>query len=387
MKGTIDKRVGKRGPSYRVRVELPPDPITGKRRYRAETHGTRKEAERRLAEWITEIDRGIAVDGTKMTYGEYLRYWLDTYAKHNTRATTCSSYAAYARRYIVPALGSIPLTKLTPAQVQGFYMQTLGGARLDNRPGTVSARTVRYCHSIIRESLSHAMKWGMVSRNVADATEPPRAVRPQVRTWDATEATTFLAAAAEDVYAPIWLVALTTGMRQGELLGLAWKDVDFQRGTITVRQSLATVDGTLILHEPKTRSGRRTIPLSPACIAALRDHQSRQAFHRKAIGAAWRDLDAVFPNEHGGWVDQSNLHRNFLRIVGRAAVPRIRFHDLRHTHATLLLKEGVNVKVVSERLGHASISITLDTYAHVLPSMQQTAADAIDGAIFGAAVA
>jgi integrase len=378
-----------------VRVEFPPDPVTGKRRQRAETVKTKKAAEARLAEWLTEIERGIEIDGGKMTFGEYLAYWLDTYAKHNVRPTTYESYAAYARRHIIPALGSIPLTKLRPAQVQAFYMHTLHGKRADNRGGSMSARTVRYCHSIVREALHHAMKWGMVVRNVADATEPPRAVRPQIQVWSAEQAARFLAAAEDDVYSPLWLIALTTGMRQGELMGLRWQDVDLANGVIHVRHTLVTVDKKRTLHEPKTKSGRRTITLPASAIVALREHRTRQIEYRLLLGSRWQDHDAVFASATGGWLDASNITRNFRIIMENEEqqrqaerpndkpLPRIRFHDLRHTHATLLLQQGENVKVVSERLGHASIAITLDTYAHVLPSMQQQAAVRIDAALFG----
>ncbi len=382
MANRIMKRKGANGTAYLVRVEYPTDPITGKRRQRAKTFHTKKEAEAALAQWQGEIARGTAVNPSKMTVGEYLVHWLATYATHNTRPTTLRGYEVSVRQHIVPVLGSVPLQKLTSAQVQDFYMTMVGSQRRDGRPGALSARTVRLAHSVIREALQHALEMNVIARNVADATKPPRAVRPQVTVWNAEQAKRFLLAARGDRFYLLWLVALTTGMRRGELLGLRWQDIDLQRGVLHVRHSLMVVRGQRQLQEPKTKSGRRTISLSPVCVEALREGQEEQKGYREHLGSEWHERDAAFPALNGEWLDPGNLSRYFSRLMDRADVPRIRFHDMRHTHATLLLKEGVNVKVVSERLGHASIGITLDTYSHVLPSMQQHAADQIDAALF-----
>jgi integrase len=173
-------------------------------------------------------------------------------------------------------------------------------------------------------------------------------------------------------------------MRQGELCALRWEDVDFKRGVLHIRHTLMAVKGERSLREPKTRTGRRTVTLSPVCLAPLIAHRDRQRFERMNA-AVWIDRDAVFAATNGEWLDHGNLTRAYNALIRRAMVERIPFHGMRHTHATLLLKEGVNVKVVSERLGHANIGITLDTYSHVLPSMQQQAADGIDNALFGVA--
>lgn len=380
--GSVQKIMRDYGASYRVRVEFPLDPMTGKRRQRSKVVKTKKEADRLLAEWLVEIERGIAVDGAKMTVAEYLKYWLETYVKHNTRATTYRGYEVCVRVHLIPVLGSIPLQKLTAAHLQGYYQKAIQQAPANGRKGTLSPRTVRLTHSVIREALQHALEWNMVARNVADATKPPRAVRPKVEVWNAEEAQRFLAVAENDGYSPIWLVALTTGMRQGELCALRWEDIDFKRGVLHIRHTLMTVKGEQALREPKTRSGRRTITLSPVCLSALTDHHDRQRFQRMNADE-WHDQDAVFAASNGGWLDHGNLTRSYNALIPKAEVKRIPFHGLRHTHATLLLKEGINVKVVSERLGHANIGVTLDTYAHVLPSMQQQAADGIDAALFG----
>jgi len=239
---------------------------------------------------------------------------------------------------------------------------------------------VRYLHAILHRALKEAVGLGLVARNVTEAVAPPKDRRRAVESWDVDDVQRFLDVAADDHrYGPIWLVALHTGMRRGELLGLRWQDVNLDAGVLYVRQALsvvATDDGPkLTFGEPKTQSGRRTIALDPTCVATLREHRARQIERRLALGPQWREGDLVFTNEIGGPVDPMNLYHRFIALAAKAGVPRIPLHGLRHTHATLLMKHGVNPKVVAERLGHADITLTLSTYSHVLPQMQQQAAD------------
>ena len=193
----------------------------------------------------------------------------------------------------------------------------------------------------------------------------------------------FLVVAETDGYAPVWLVVLATGLRRGELLGLRWQDVDLSRETLHVRQSLVEIGSELVFQEPKTPSGRRAVALSPACVAALRAHRIRQCDQRRLLGSAWRDLNLVFTTADGGPIAPRSLIRRFKQLTAQADFPAIPFHGNRHTHATLLLRNDVRAKVVGERLGHSSISITLDTYSHVLPDMQRHAVAGIDAALFG----
>jgi integrase len=310
-------------------------------------------------------------------------HWLGTYAKHNVRLSTYTAYTGYSRNHIIPALGSIMLRKLSPTHLQDFYQAKLTGGRLDRKQGNLAPRTVKYFHSIIRESLQHAFEQNLVPRNVADAVKPPKGTRPPIKVWNEEEARTFLKAAENAPYAPLWLVLLATGVRRGEALGLRWKDVDLRKGTISIRQTLVEVNGYVSFGEPKTKSGRRTIELDTMCIAALTAHRDAQTFRRKAVGDAWRDYDLVFTTADGNWLSPRNVEREFYAIVKRAALPRLSVHGLRHTCATLLLLHNVNPKIVSERLGHANVGITLDTYSHVLPTMQKQAAEAIGVALFG----
>ncbi|RIK36689.1 MAG: site-specific integrase [Chloroflexi bacterium] len=381
---TYETRTAKDGTvTYSKTINRGNDPLTGKRRQTRVSAPSVRELKRLYSATVTQLDGGDYIEPSTVTIGEYLTRWLDTYAKHNVRATTYRSYEQLIRLHITPALGNVRLQKLTPVQLQAFYSDKLTTGRADGKPGGLSPRTVLHLHAVIREALHQAMRWQLVARNVADAVEPPRAKRANVQSWDADAALCFLDVARDDLYSPIWLLALTTGMRRGELLGLRWGDLDLTRGELHVRQSLVEVDGRAVFQEPKTASGRRKVALSDATVTALRSHRAKQNERRLSLGSVWRDLDLVFTVADGGPILPANLLRSYRRIVERAGVPAITFHGLRHTHATLLLKEGTHAKIVSERLGHANIGITLDTYSHVLPDMQTEAAKSIDRALFG----
>src|SRR5688572_25272641 len=218
------------------------------------------------------------------------------------------------------------------------------------------------------------MRWRLLDRNPADATSPPCLKRPQAATCNHDQVRRFLAAAANDGYGPIWLLAAMTGLRRGELLGLQWEDVDLGRGVLRVRRSLVEIGSRLIIQEPKTPSGRRVVRLGRSCVVALEAHRAQALARRSAPDTAPpAGTGYVFTTARGGPIAPRNLIRRFHMLTCRAGVPRIRFHELRHTHATLLLEDGKHSKVVSERLGHASVMITLDTYSHVLPDMQREA--------------
>ncbi|MDP9364704.1 MAG: site-specific integrase [Chloroflexota bacterium] len=369
MRGSIEKRTGPQGPTYRVRVEYPPDPVTGKRRQRSKSFRTRKEAQAALAQWGAEIARGTALEPSRATVGDLLGQWLASVAAHNVKAATLEDYEATVRVHVLPELGSVPVQRLTAARVQSFYAAKLAAG--------ASPRTVQLCHLRLSQALKQGVAWGLVPHNACASVRAPRVTYKRFETWNPDEARAFLAAAEGDALSPLWLLALSTGMRRGELLGLRWRDVDLDAGTLSVRQCLIPSKGGPVLAEPKTAAARRLVRLPAEAIAALREHRRRQVERRLALGSLWRDLDLVLCTGEGNVVNPANVDRSFARLVRAAGVRRIRFHDLRHTHATWLLAAGQPVKVVSERLGHARVSITLDTYAHVLPDMQEAAAEAI----------
>lgn len=369
MKGSIQKRKGKTGTSYRARVEYPPDPITGERRQRSKTFPTRKAADAELAKWLAEIDRGSALEPSKATVGELLDRWLADVAAHNVRPSTHEGYAATIRTHILPALGSVPAQKLTADQVQTFYSRKLAAG--------CSPRTVQLCHLRLSQALKQAVRWNILTRNVCDLVQPPRVTYKRGDVWNVTEGRHFLDAAASDSLHPFWLLALKTGMRRGELLGLRWRDLDLDRGMAHVRQSVIVYAGAPCIQTPKTATAQRAVKLSADVVAALREHR-KAWLERRLATAEWQDTDLIFCTRTGGPINPNNVARAYEAIIRRAGVRRIRFHDLRHTHATWLLQSGQPVKVVSERLGHAKVSITLDTYAAVLPDMQDRAVEALD---------
>lgn len=374
MQGSIQKRTGKQGTAYRVRVEYTADPTTGERRQRSKTFATRREAESALSQWGAELARGTAMEPTKTTVGDLLHLWLESVAKHNVRPTTLEDYEATIRVHIIPAIGDVPTQRLTAARVQAFY-----GAKLD---AGASPRVVQLCHLRLSQALKQGVAWGIVPVNVCASVKPPRVTAKRSETWSPDEARTFLATAQDDGLSPLWLLALSTGLRRGELLGLRWRDLDLDGRTLSVRQCVNVHKGGPILEAPKTAAARRLVRLPEEAVAALRDHRRRQVEHRLALGELWHDHDLVFCTAEGKPIHPSNVDRSYVRLVRRAGVPRIRFHDLRHTHATWLLAAGQPVKVVSERLGHARVSITLDTYAHVLPDMQEGAVVALGSVLF-----
>jgi integrase len=250
---------------------------------------------------------------------------------------------------------------------------------------SLSPKTVRNAHGVIRTALRDAVQRGYLARNVAEHARLPRVQRREMETWDAAQLRRFLEHVADDRLAAMWTLYATTGLRRGEVLGLRWSDVDLESGQLTVRHVLTVVEGRAVVTEPKTAKGRRTIALDPATVAGLRRHRVRQLQERVAADVAWQNGDYVFT-----WFDGRPLHpqlpTKWIREHAAAAgLPPIRLHDLRHTWASLALRAGVPAKVVSERLGHANISITLDVYTHALPAMDAEAADTVARAIFGGA--
>ena len=257
--------------------------------------------------------------------------------------------------------------------------------RAQSAEGGLSPSTVRYVHAVIRKALGDAVRWNLVARNVADAADPPRQKRTQMQTWNAEQLRTFLESVQGDPLYTAFALAATTGMRRGEVLGLTWKNVDLAAARVSITQALTVVGGyELQFPEPKTASGRRMIALDLQTVDALREHRAAQLVDCSLMGDAYQDQDLVFADGDGTPIHPRSFSRAFVDHVKRVGVRRIRLHDLRHTHATLALEAGVHPKVVSERLGHASVTITLDTYSHALRAMQKAAASLVASLVFDA---
>jgi integrase len=334
---------------------------------------TRQEALQLLKAAIRDLDKGLPLLSDAQMLGQYLETWLAA-VQHTIKPGTWKRHAEYVRLHIIPDLGKVPLTKLTAQQVQALYAKKLDEG--------LSPTTVHHLHAVLHRALKVALRLELLQRNVTEMVDPPRMAHPEMATLSAEQARHFLATAAGDRFEALYVLALCTGMRQGELLALRWRDIDLPAGTVSVRATLRYSPQGYVFAEPKTHHSRRLIALPQLAQEALKRHKQMQAEEKAKLGDGWRDVDLVFPNTIGGpMVNMHLLRREFLPMLEKAGLRRIRFHDLRHTAATLLLGQGVNPKIVSEMLGHSDVSITLNLYSHVTPHMQQQAAAAMDDAL------
>jgi integrase len=338
---------------------------------------SRREAQEALTRALRERELGLDVDGDRQTVAQYLHKWLDG-RRGVLAAGSMVHYESVVRRRIVPGIGDVRLVKLTPQRVQAFY-----GAQ---RSAGASEATVEYVHRVLRAALRSALKLGLVVRVATDGVESPR-VRPrEMHVWNEEQARAFLAACRGTQFEALFVVALACGMRLGELTGLRWADVDLDAGVVEVRSQVQFRRGAWYRQDLKSVQSRRAVELGPSVIRALRAHRGRQAAQRLEAGAAWRDEGLVFPDEVGSPVAPWRLReREMSPAVKAAGVPVVRFHDLRHTAATLMRARGVGLDVVSRVLGHSSIRITGDVYGHMLPEMRAQAARAMEGLFTGRA--
>ena len=377
MQGHIRKRGEK---SWAVILDIGRDE-TGKRRQRWHSvKGSKKDAQRELTRLLREMDTGSYIEPNKINVSDYLDRWLADYAKHNVAGKTYERYAEIVKNHLKPALGQHALAKLQPLHIQGHYSKALAEGRKDGKGG-LSAQTVVHHHRVLHAALKQAVRWQLLARNPADAAEPPRPARQQMRALDETQTVELLNTAKRSrLYRPIFM-AVTTGMRRGELLALRWNAIDLDAGVLSVREALEQTKDGLAFKQPKTGRSRRTVDLPQIAIDELRRHKVEQAKHRLSLGKLYQDNDLVFPRPDGTPWAPDRFSSSFAAMIRRAKIIGLRFHDLRHTHATQLLKQGVHPKVVSERLGHATVAITLDTYSHVLPGMQRQAVDQLDATL------
>jgi integrase len=336
---------------------------------------TRQEAARLLTDALRDRDKGIVIVGENQTVQAYLSAWVET-MKPIIRYRTWQRYDEIVRLHILPTLGKLALARLTAQQVQHLYSAKLSAG--------LTATTVAHLHAVLHRALAAAVRLGAVPRNVCDLVDAPRIASPEMQVLTPEQARRFLEDAASDRLEALYVLALTTGMRRGELFALKWQDVDLDAKTLQVRASLQLSKDGYRFFQPKTKRSRRLITLTRVAVEALRRHHARQTEERLARGREWKQTGLVFTNTYGGPLLGSNLRfDSFIPLLQKAGLPLIRFHDLRHTAATFLLLQGVHPKVVSEMLGHASVGITLDLYSHVLPNMQKEATEALDRLLDG----
>lgn len=373
MRGCIVKR-GKN--AWALVIELPRDP-TGKRRQKWYPHQTRREAEVHLTQIKSAMDGGLYAPPTKLTVAEYLDQWLHDYADSHVGPLTLANYRMIIDRHLKPAFGTDPLLTLSGQAIDRYC-----GAKV--RTG-LAPSTVQKHYVLIHEVLEQAVRWGLLMRNAADQATPPRAEPFDSQPWDEEETRLFLGEAKRSSrYYPLYLTAILTGMRLGELLGLRWEDVDLATNQIQIRQSVSRLGKQILFKKPKSRSSQRTIALPAAVGEALRDVQRAQAEARAFFGDEYRDHGLVFCQPNGNPLHGHNLtQRDFRSVITRAKVRRIRFHDLRHGHCSALARAGVSIKVAQERMGHSNPALTLRVYTHTLAGQHEEAARAVEGLLLG----
>jgi integrase len=334
---------------------------------------TRKDVQEQLKTALYEQQHGKLATGPKQTVEQYFNRWLEEVHKPTIRISTYTKYRNLLDKHILPAIGNVQLNKLTLQKIQALYMLKL---QEGYKPSTVHA-----IHEVIHRGLDQAIRWKYITENISEYASLPRVGKQENQTLTTEQAQKLLEAAKDHLLETLLTVALATGMRRGELLGLRWQDINFETMSLQVCRTVGFGKGrNYTVNEPKTASGRRRIILPQFAIDALKQHRIQQLERRLQVGSEWIDRDLVFSDSVGNYFPLSSLEYMFQVLLKKAELPHMRFHDLRHSAATILLTMGVHPKVVQELLGHSQISMTMDTYSHVLPSMQQEAMNKLDDA-------
>jgi integrase len=366
MKGSIRQQSKQ---TWQVTVDVGEGP-DGKRRRHFETiKGRKSDAQKRLNELLVSLDKGVYAPTGRLTVAEHLRQWLDGYVKTNCSPRTLDGYRSIIDHHLIPAMGHVPLRQLQPTVIQTYYGEACG---------RLSARTVHHHHRVLSQSLKYAVRQGYLGRNPCDLVDPPSPRRKTMRTLTPVEVDILLLTANESSYYPIIYAALSSGLRQAELLGLRWRDIDFNTQSISVAQVLYKRQGVCQFKEPKTEHSRRRVAMTPKLGVFLEDYRAeREAlYHDLDVALALDDL--VFASHDGRPVDPGVLSHAFSRLAKTAGLGNVRFHDLRHTFASLMLLRGAKPKVISEALGHASVAFTMDVYSHIIDGMQEDAMRLLD---------
>ena len=367
MRGSIDKvKRARKGHVGRARIDIPTE-TPGERKQKTRHFDKKRDAEQWLTKINNAINEGVYIQPSARPLGEWVSEWLHTYGKIDIRDSTLATYETYIKNHIKPGIGHIPLKKLTPHAIQEFYND------LDLAPASV-----KYVHSILRKALEKAVALEHLRSNPADGDKvsvpKKNNEKNELQYWNKKQTKKFLESAKEHtnpIYATLFYLAVWTGMRRGELIGLRWQDINFVKSELYVRQSITRdPQGTYHINGPKSNTSKRKIDLDQWTLTKLKQHQDYMENLQADLGDAFEQSDLVFTSTVGKRINVSNLRRAFNNVIDHANIPKIRFHDLRHTHASMLLQDGAHPKVVQERLGHSSIQITMDIYSHLMPTMQ-----------------
>ena len=366
MRGNIRQR-GKN--SWQIQIYTGRGPDGKYHRHLETVKGRKGEAQRRLTELLASLDRGVYTPPGKLTVADLLGQWLQGYVKTNCSARTLESYQSTIERHLIPALGHIQLKQLQPPMIQKYY-----GQACEN----LSAKSVLYHHRILKQSLKYAVRQGYLGRNPCDLVDPPKPRRKSMRTLIPDELNTLLETASTNQFYPVIYTAVSTGLRQAELLGLRWRDIDLDLQSISVCRALYKRRGVCEFKEPKTSHSKRRVSMTAKLADYLNEYKAERESLLLHLGRLLKPDDLVFSNIEGKPLDPGVLSHNFARIVKRAGLESVRFHDLRHTFASLMLLRGAKPKVISEALGHASVAFTMDVYSHIIEGMQSDAMALLD---------
>ena len=375
--------VYKRGDSWTYVLDIS---LPGQRRRQKSKGGyrTKREALAGLNEAQGALQRGLYVEPSKLSVKTFLlEHWLPA-IESSLRHSTLQGYRSAITNYVLPRMGDTRLQALTPDQLNAFYGELLRSGRKDGKTG-LSPKTVHNVHVMLHKSLHDAVRWSYLPRNVAAYSDPPKQTSSgkAMRTWTPDELRSFLEYVSDDPLYAGWVLSANTGMRRGEVLGVRWQDIDFDRRRLSIRQTIISIDYRVEIGEPKTARGRRSVALDSGTITALRAHRVKQNQLKLMLGEAWQDNDLVFCRDDGSPVHPDRFTQMFDKHVRDSGLPRIRLHDLRHTHASLALAAGIHPKVISERLGHSTVAFTMDVYSHAIPSMEAEAAETIANLVRG----
>lgn len=382
--GHIRKRELKNGYSWQIVIEGEIDPVTGKRNriFKTIKGGTKKQAEKIMVQMLSEMNQGTYIQETTKTLQQFLIEWLDTYIVPSKSPTTTKRYVEQVEKYIIPLLGKKKLQDLKAIDIQKFYNTLSERSPLSDKP--LSAKSIKNIHMNLQAALSQAVKMDLIKKNPAKYVELPKVRKYKAEVYDAEEVQILLENVIDtDMEVPVALL-VGLGLRRGEALALRWKDVDFERGKVSIKRNMVKVEKQIIFKEPKTETSIRDIELPITLLKLLQAERKRYLTNKLKLGEMFEDNDLVVCWDDGKLIDPDTLSQKFRRLTAKIGLKHIRLHDLRHTNATLMLTYGVNPKVAQQRLGHASISTTMDIYSHVTDKVEKEAADKLDKGIFEA---
>lgn len=364
--GTIRQRADG---SWEGRISLP----NGERK---SVYGrTRRDVSEKTTTLLRDVQQGLPVPTGRLTLGAFLQQWLEEAVKPSVREQTYISYSQIVRNHVVPTLGRLPLPEVTPQRIQALLNAKLKEGK--------APRTVGYVRAVLRRALSVAVKWNLIARNPVPLVDAPKQERREMRAFSPAEARRFLTVIAGDPLEALYTVAVTLGLREGEVLGLRWSEIDLDANVLAVRRQVQNIGGQLRLVDLKTDRSRRTLPLPGTVATALRAHRTRQLAERLRLGAVWQENDLVFPSAVGTMMDARNMTRRFKALLARAGLAPMRFHDLRHSAASIMLAQGVDLRTIMEVLGHSQIGITMNLYAHVGDTLKRDAASKMEAFLTG----